>query len=96
MSPYETNLYLSRAGNSVEEILACAEERSADAIYLGSRGLGPLGTLFVGSVSKEVARAATCRVVIISKDGLMARRDSSTGEADAAFPAVSFRQSECL
>ncbi len=61
-------VYLSRAGNPVEEIVACAEEHSVATLYLGSRGLGPLGTLFLGSVSKEVAHAAPCPVVIVPKD----------------------------
>ncbi len=61
-------VYLSRAGNPAEEILACAEEHSAAALYLGSRGLGRLGTLFLGSVSKQVAHAAGCPVVIVPKD----------------------------
>lgn len=61
-------VYLSRAGNPADEILACAEEHSAAALYLGSRGLGPLGTLFLGSVSNEVAHGAACPVVIVPKD----------------------------
>ena len=60
-------IYVSRAGDPVEEILACAAERSAAALYLGSRGLGPLGGLFLGSVSKHVASAADCPVVIVPK-----------------------------
>jgi nucleotide-binding universal stress UspA family protein len=61
-------VYVSRAGNPAEEILACAKERAAAALYLGSRGLGPLGTLFLGSVSKHVAHAAACPVMIVPKD----------------------------
>ncbi len=61
-------VYLSRAGNPADEILACAEEHAAAALYLGSRGLGTLGSLFLGSVSKEVAHAAPCPVVIVPKD----------------------------
>jgi nucleotide-binding universal stress UspA family protein len=60
--------YVSRTGDPVEEILACAQERAAATLYLGSRGLGPLGALFLGSVSKHVAHAAACPVVIVPKD----------------------------
>lgn len=61
-------IYISRAGNPAQEILACARERSADVLYLGSRGRGPLGALFLGSVSREVVGAAGCSVVIVLKD----------------------------
>lgn len=61
-------IYISRAGNPAQEILACARERSADVLYLGSRGRGPFGAFFLGSVSREVVGAAGCSVVIVPKD----------------------------
>ena len=63
-----TASYVLRAGDAVEEILTCAREQSADALYLGSPGLGALGALFLGSVSREVAGAASCPVVIVPKE----------------------------
>ena len=80
-----TPVYLSRAGNPTEEILACAEEQSADALYLGTRGLGSLGALFLGSVSQRVADAAGCPVVIVTEAGEMARRERPGGEFSAIF-----------
>lgn len=60
--------YISRAGDAAEEILACAHERAADALFLGSRGQGLLGAIVLGSVSRRVAGAAGCSVVIVPKD----------------------------
>ncbi|HLJ19496.1 MAG TPA: universal stress protein [Stellaceae bacterium] len=60
--------YISRAGDPAEEILACARDRSADALYLGSRGRGALGALILGGVSRKVAAAAGCTVVIVPKE----------------------------
>jgi nucleotide-binding universal stress UspA family protein len=57
--------YTSRAGDPAEEILACARERAADMIYLGSRGSGPLAAFFYGSVSRRVADLARCTVKIV-------------------------------
>lgn len=60
-------LYVLRTGNAAQEILACARERAADMLFLGSRGRGLLGAFFLGSVSREVAGAAGCPVVIVPK-----------------------------
>jgi nucleotide-binding universal stress UspA family protein len=57
--------YLSRAGDPAEEIVACARERSADRLFLGSRGYGPLGAFFYGSVSRRVAASAPCALEIV-------------------------------
>lgn len=66
--PGLTASYVSRAGDAAEEILTCAREHSADVIYLGSRGLDALGAFFLGSVSRHVAGASGCHVVIVPKD----------------------------
>ena len=58
--------YISRAGDPAEEIIACAREHSADTLFLGSRGLGPMGSFILGSVSRKVAHAAGCTVKIAS------------------------------
>jgi len=60
-------IYVSRAGDPAEEILACARERSADMIVLGTRGRGPLGALVLGSVSRPVANSAGCAVTIVPR-----------------------------
>jgi nucleotide-binding universal stress UspA family protein len=61
-------IFISRAGDPAEEILDCARERSADLLYLGSRGRGALGAFILGGVSRKVAGAASCKVVIVPKD----------------------------
>lgn len=58
-------IYISRAGDPAEEILACARKHSADEIVLGSRGRGPLEAFWFGSVSQRVANSATCSVTIV-------------------------------
>lgn len=61
-------IYISRAGDPAEEILGCARERSADVLYVGSRGRGALGAFILGGVSRKVAAAAGCPVVIVPKE----------------------------
>jgi nucleotide-binding universal stress UspA family protein len=58
-------IYISRAGDPAEEILACAREHLADVVLLGCRGRGPLGAFWFGSVSRRVADAADCSVTIV-------------------------------
>jgi len=59
--------YISCAGDPADEIVAFATKHSADAIYLGSRGLSRVGGFLLGSVSRRVTAAAPCRVVIVAK-----------------------------
>jgi nucleotide-binding universal stress UspA family protein len=53
------------AGNVAKAILATAKEKRADTIVLGSRGLGGLHSLILGSVSRKVSRNADCTVVTV-------------------------------
>jgi nucleotide-binding universal stress UspA family protein len=57
--------YTSRAGDPADEIVACARERTADLLILGSRGQGALGAFLYGSVSRRVADTAPCAVKIV-------------------------------
>lgn len=52
-------------GEPAREILKFADKKNADAIVLGSRGLGNVAGLLKGSVSRQVARDAkvTCMTV---------------------------------
>lgn len=59
--------YISRAGDPADEIVACARERSAEMVFLGSRGHGPLGAFLYGSVSRRVANVAPCTVEIVPR-----------------------------
>ena len=52
-------------GKAAEEILDLAEEVDAGLIVLGSRGLGPVERLALGSVSEEVVHHATRPVLLL-------------------------------
>ena len=52
-------------GHPAEKILEVAEEAGCDTIVMGSRGLGSLTKLFLGSVSSEVINNAEIPVVIV-------------------------------
>ncbi len=51
-------------GDAAETILAVAARRKADLIVIGSRGLGRLKALLMGSVSQKIAAHAPCSVLI--------------------------------
>jgi nucleotide-binding universal stress UspA family protein len=57
--------YTSRAGDPAHEIVACARERAADLLILGSRGRGALRAFLYGSVARRVAHTAPCAVKIV-------------------------------
>lgn len=52
-------------GPAPRAILAVAEARHADLIVIGSRGLGAIRGLLLGSVSERVVRMATCPVLVV-------------------------------
>ncbi len=54
-------------GDPVDRICRCADEINADLVIVGSRGLGNVGTLVLGSVSEKVVRKST-RTVMVVKD----------------------------
>ena len=54
-----------RVGRPDEQIVALAEEIGAGLIVMGSRGLGGLRRLLMGSVSDSVVRHAHCPVMIV-------------------------------
>jgi nucleotide-binding universal stress UspA family protein len=62
------------AAEPVRGILEEARTRQVRAIVLGSRGLGTLRRLMLGSVSRGVLRAATCPVLVIRGRLRKARR----------------------
>jgi nucleotide-binding universal stress UspA family protein len=55
----------SRLGRPDAEIVGLAEELGAGLIVLGSRGLGPLRSALMGSVSDSVIRHAHCPVMVV-------------------------------
>ena len=54
-------------GDPVDVICRCAQETDADLVIVGSRGLGNVGALVLGSVSEKVVRKST-RTVMVVKD----------------------------
>ena len=54
-----------RLGRPDEQIVALAEEIGAGLIVMGSRGLGGLRRLLMGSVSDSVVRHAHCPVLVV-------------------------------
>lgn len=54
-----------RFGEPPGEIIKAAQEVKADLIVLGSRGLGQIGGLFLGSVSERVLHGAKTPVLIV-------------------------------
>ncbi len=57
-----------RNGDAAAEIIAVAEQRSADLIVLGSRGRTGLTRLLLGSVARNVLSGSTASVLIV-RDG---------------------------
>jgi len=56
---------LVEAGDYAETILKAAKTTEVDMIVLGSRGLGSLEGMLLGSVSDKVARHAACSVLTV-------------------------------
>jgi nucleotide-binding universal stress UspA family protein len=52
-------------GRAADSILAAAEHEKADMIIMGSRGMGDLKGLFVGSVSNKVSHLAPCTCITV-------------------------------
>jgi nucleotide-binding universal stress UspA family protein len=61
-SRVETQLEM---GDAAATILEVAKARGADVIVLGSRGLGDLQGLMLGSVSHKVAHLAPCTCITV-------------------------------
>jgi nucleotide-binding universal stress UspA family protein len=59
---------LVRATEPDEALLALGE--TARMLVVGSRGLGPIGSVVHGSVSLRVSSAASCPVVVVRDEAL--------------------------
>lgn len=56
---------VSRTGDPTESIVGYANEHGTDLIVMGSRGLGNLGGLLLGSVSHKVMQVAQCPCLVV-------------------------------
>lgn len=54
-----------KRGHPARTIVSIAQERKADAIVMGSRGLGDFGALLLGSVSYKVNSMAPCTCITV-------------------------------
>ena len=52
-------------GDTVQWILTCAERENVDLIVMGSRGLGSLSGLLLGSNSHKVSQLAKCALLTV-------------------------------
>ena len=52
-------------GDPAKEILACATRNKVDLVVMGSRGLGTLKKLVLGSVSRKVSENAECSCLTV-------------------------------
>jgi nucleotide-binding universal stress UspA family protein len=52
-------------GDPAREIVALARDRGVDTIVMGSRGLGDVQGLLLGSVSHKVVQSAPCTCIIV-------------------------------
>lgn len=58
-----------RAGDPAPEILAAAADRGADLIVTGSRGLGGIDRVLLGSVARNIVTHARCSVLVVRGPG---------------------------
>jgi nucleotide-binding universal stress UspA family protein len=52
-------------GSITKEILRIADEKNCDQIAMGTRGMGALGSLFLGSVAQGVVHHAKVPVLLV-------------------------------
>jgi len=52
-------------GDPAQEILAHIQKEQIDLVVIGSRGLGTLKGILIGSVSQKIAHLAPCPVMIV-------------------------------
>jgi nucleotide-binding universal stress UspA family protein len=57
--------FLVWTGDPGDQIVSAAEAEMVDMILVGSHGRGPVGRLFLGSVSEHVVRNAPCPVLVV-------------------------------
>ncbi len=85
-----------KRGRAAEMITDVAQDLGARLIVMGSRGLGPVGRLVMGSVSEGVLDLATCPVLVVRggegawpPNRIVVGEDGSVGAREAAHLGVS-------
>ena len=71
--------FLIWEGEPGESIVAAAEAEDADLIVMGTRGLGKVGRLILGSVSDAVIRQGRWPVVVVRPQTDLARAGATSG-----------------
>jgi len=76
-------------GDAGDGVLEAAEAEGADLIVVGTRALGPVGRLLLGSVSSHIVAHARCPVLVLRKgDRLVDVWPEASGLVDGAHFAV--------
>jgi len=60
-----TTKVLLKEGNIVNEIEKIAKKEKCDLILVGSKGLGSVARLLLGSVSNKISQTSPCSVLIV-------------------------------
>jgi nucleotide-binding universal stress UspA family protein len=68
-----------RAGDPAQEIISVADDRGADLIVTGTRGLGGIDRLLLGSVARNVITHARCSVLVLRERTEARQPVSSSG-----------------
>jgi nucleotide-binding universal stress UspA family protein len=68
-------IVLGHPGQSAHAIVEFAREHDADVIVVGTRGLGPVHGLLVGSVTHRLLHTSTCPVLAVP--AVRARKDTA-------------------
>lgn len=78
-----------REGDPAQQIIACAREREAGVIVVGTRGQNGLQRLILGSVARNVLLHAPCSVLVVREgarsNGLLLDRRQEDREVVGAF-----------
>ena len=59
---------IARQGDAAAVLIDVAEEKSADLLVVGSRGLSAVDRFLLGSVSQKVSQHAPCTVMVVRDD----------------------------
>jgi nucleotide-binding universal stress UspA family protein len=81
--------FLIWEGDAGDGVIEAAEAEGADLIIVGTRALGPVGRLLLGSVSSHVVAHARCPVLVLRKgDRLVDVWPEASGLVDGSPMAV--------